>query len=166
MEYSYAVAVLDCSFGRLTVHRMGILAGALLIAAQVLVPRCGLASEPREPEQHTDLQTVLETGSIAQWLKVQFSAAELRQLRVGDVQVDAHYCGCFDEPVKHYPYSVVVIRTTRGDLVMRPENVEVQCDSRPWLSGMGTDTARLIRVVATACFLRSAISPTSDTDLI
>ena len=84
-------------------HRMGILAGAVLIAVQVLAPRCGLANDPREPGQRADLQTVLETGPIAQWLKVQFSAAELQQLRVGDVQVERHYCGCFDEPVKHYP---------------------------------------------------------------
>ena len=68
MENSYAVAILDDSFGRITVHRMGILAGALLIAAQVLAPRCGLANDPREQEQRADLQTVLETGSIAQWL--------------------------------------------------------------------------------------------------
>ena len=125
MENSYAVAVLDGSFGRITVHRMGILAGALLIAAQVLAPRCGLANDPREPGKRADLQTILETGSIAQWLKVQFSAAELQQLRVGDVQVESHYCGCFDEPVKHYPYSVVFIRTPRGDLVTRLENLEV-----------------------------------------
>jgi hypothetical protein len=125
MENSHAIAVLDHPFGQITMHRMRILAGVLMISAHLLMPGYGLASEPRVPEQRTDLQTVLETGSIAQWLKVQFSAAELQQLRVGDVEVDAHYCGCFDEPVKHYPYSVVVIRTTRGDLIMRPESVEV-----------------------------------------
>ncbi len=33
-------------------------------------------------------------------------------------------CGCFDEPSKHFPYSVVVFKTAKGDLVTRPERRE------------------------------------------
>ena len=96
---------------------------------------------------------------------MQFSAAEVQQLRVGDVQVETHYCGCFDEPVKHYRYSGVIIRTTRGDLVTRPENVEVAVRVSPLAVRYGTDTAMLIQAVATARFLKSAISRASDMDL-
>jgi hypothetical protein len=105
-------------------RREVVLAGALLIAAQVLGPRCGLASEPREPEQRTDLQTVLEVGSIAmaQGTVLGGRAAAASSRRRSGRRALLRLLRRTGEAL---PYSVVIIRTTRGDLITRPENVEV-----------------------------------------
>lgn len=59
--------------------------------------------------------------SLATWLERKFSQGELERLRPGDVKVESHACGCYDEPKKHFPYLIVVVRTPKGDLVLRPE---------------------------------------------
>jgi hypothetical protein len=49
---------------------------------------------------------------------------ELNAMRGGTLTVEARYCGCNDRPRSHFPYVLAVLRTPRGDLVMRPEGVE------------------------------------------
>jgi len=63
----------------------------------------------------------LHAGSLATWFRHKFSQAELEGLRPGEVEVESHSCGCYDQPKKHFPYLVVVVRTPKGDLVLRPE---------------------------------------------
>ena len=58
------------------------------------------------------------------WPRTRFSASELQELQLGDLQVEAHFCGCSDQPVKHYPYSLVLMKTSKGDLVARPERLD------------------------------------------
>ena len=58
------------------------------------------------------------------WLKARFSQTELEGLRAGDLRVESYYCSCYDEPNKHYPYSIVLLKTPRGDLVARPEGTD------------------------------------------
>ena len=46
-------------------------------------------------------------------------------MQAGDLTVEPHFCGCNDKPKRHFPYRMVVIKTPKGDLVARPENIEV-----------------------------------------
>jgi hypothetical protein len=38
--------------------------------------------------------------------------------------VEPYFCGCYDKPNKHFPYSIVLLKTSKGDLVTRPERLE------------------------------------------
>jgi hypothetical protein len=58
------------------------------------------------------------------WPRTRFYASELQQLQLGDLQVEAHFCNCSDRPVKHYPYSLVLMKTSKGDLIARPERID------------------------------------------
>lgn len=40
-------------------------------------------------------------------------------------EVEWVYCGCNDQPNKHFPYSVAVFKSANGDLVTRPERGEL-----------------------------------------
>ena len=64
---------------------------------------------------------VLEMEGMSAWLQARFSQAELEGLRPGELKIEAHYCGCYDHPRKHFPYAAVLLRTPRGDLIARPE---------------------------------------------
>jgi len=68
-------------------------------------------------------QTVAMDG-VSAWLKTRFSESDLESLQAGDLKVEAYYCGCYDKPVKHYPYSLLLLKTAKGDLVARPESVD------------------------------------------
>lgn len=58
------------------------------------------------------------------WPRTRFSASDLQELNLGQLEVEAHLCGCNDKPNKHYPYSLVLLKSPRGDLVARPERME------------------------------------------
>lgn len=73
----------------------------------------------------------LELEGVSEWLRARFSPSELEALQVGDVTVEAHLCGCYDKPKRHFPYRMVVINTPKGDLVARPENREVSVGLTP-----------------------------------
>lgn len=38
--------------------------------------------------------------------------------------MEPYFCGCYDKPNKHFPYSIVLLKTSKGDLVTRPERLE------------------------------------------
>ena len=61
---------------------------------------------------------------LTRWLDSHFSAEERNALRDEDVDVQSVYCGCYDKPVKHFPYATVVVSTPKGDLLLRPERTE------------------------------------------
>ena len=61
---------------------------------------------------------------LTRWLESRFSEAERKALRSDDLDFQSVYCGCYDKPVKHFPYAMVVVRTPKGDLLMRPERTE------------------------------------------
>ena len=65
------------------------------------------------------------------WLKVRFSDAELQQLQAGDLRMESYYCGCYDKPIKHFPYSIILLRTPKGDLVARPDMKDVAVSFTP-----------------------------------
>ena len=58
---------------------------------------------------------------VSGWFKKRFSEAELAGYLPEDFQIEAHSCGCYDEPEPHYPYLLVFFNTPKGDLVGRPD---------------------------------------------
>ena len=58
---------------------------------------------------------------VSGWFKDRFSEAELQRYLPEDFQIEAHACGCYDEPEPHYPYLLVFFNTPKGDLVGRPD---------------------------------------------
>ena len=47
-------------------------------------------------------------------------------------------CGCYDQPSKHYPYSIVVFKSAERDLVTRPERREGALTFSPLAVRYGT----------------------------
>ena len=72
----------------------------------------------------TDQKESIRTDGLSVWLRARFSEIELEGLRPGEVAVEAHFCSCYDKPKGHYPYSIVLLKTSKGDLIARPEGVE------------------------------------------
>ncbi len=79
------------------------------------------------PTMQTDQPTQIEAmrqDSLLVWPRDRFSANELQGLNLKDLKMEPHFCGCYDKPNKHYPYLVVLLKTSQGDLVTRPERME------------------------------------------
>lgn len=55
-----------------------------------------------------------------------------------DPRAQWYDCSCYDEPSKHYPYSIVVFKTAQGDLVTRPERREGALTFSPLALKFGT----------------------------
>ena len=72
-------------------------------AGEPIVQR--LSGEGRKAELHR----------VSPWLRTQLSEAN---------KFESYYCSCYDEPIKHYPYPIVVLKTPNGDLVARPEGTD------------------------------------------
>lgn len=45
-------------------------------------------------------------------------------MRTAGVLVTAHHCGCYDRPNPHFPYALVIVKTSQRELVARPEGQE------------------------------------------
>jgi hypothetical protein len=84
----------------------------------------GRAQGASAPRGKTVQESVIHLDGLSLWLKSRFSDSELEALRHGTLVLEPHFCGCYDTPTKHFPYSVVLLRTPRGDLVARPERKE------------------------------------------
>ena len=54
------------------------------------------------------------------WLKAQSAQRISKGFNLRS-RAEWYDCGCYDEPDKHYPYSVVLFKTPKGDLVARPD---------------------------------------------
>jgi len=109
----------------------------LVLASQIWATSCD-ADALLMPGGNAEAGSVFEMGPIERWLKVRFSDAELQQFRAAELHVERHYCGCYDKPIKHYPYSIVLIRTPKGDLVTRPENTDAVMAFAPLAIRYGT----------------------------
>jgi hypothetical protein len=48
----------------------------------------------------------------------------LESFQPGSTRAQWYDCGCYDQPVKHFPYSIVVFEMPQADLVTRPERRE------------------------------------------
>lgn len=55
-----------------------------------------------------------------------------------DPRAQWYDCSCYDQPSKHFPYSIVVFKTAQGDLVTRPERREGALTFSPLALRYGT----------------------------
>jgi hypothetical protein len=62
-----------------------------------------------------------EAAGMTNWLKTRFSETELEGLPPGHLSVEAYSCSCYDQPTRHFPYRMVLLKTPKGDLIARPE---------------------------------------------
>jgi hypothetical protein len=97
-----------------------------LSASSALLVRSELcrAGEPAARPLRTDDKKVSTLNGMSRWLEAQLSESERDRPATGNQRVEAYYCSCYDEPNKHYPYSIVVLKTPNGDLVARPEGTD------------------------------------------
>ena len=97
-----------------------------IVAALALVATSAgcLANDSTAPKNEATPNVVTEPDGLAVWPRARFLASELQGLQLGDLVVEAHFCGCYDKPNKHYPYALVLLKTSKGDLVARPERLE------------------------------------------
>ena len=97
--------------------------------AALLLLGCAAASGAEEPRRGLPPPTApraLDVESMARWLKGLYSEAEFRALDPGSIMFESRQCGCYDQPTPHYPYLVVVLSTPKGDLILRPDQRELQ----------------------------------------
>jgi hypothetical protein len=83
-----------------------------------------LANDATTQKDETTQNGATKPDGLPDWPRTRFFASELQGLQLGDLQVEAHFCGCNDKPNKHFPYSLVLLKTSKGDLVARPERLE------------------------------------------
>ena len=83
-----------------------------------------LPGEAKASELSTQESRTFEMQEVSLWLKARFSEAELEALGPEASRVEAHSCGCYDEPRPHFPYRLVLFTTPKGDLVARAESHE------------------------------------------
>jgi hypothetical protein len=97
-----------------------------IFAALAFVATSGgcLANDSTTPKDETAQNGAAKPDGSPAWPRTRFFASELQGLQLGDLQVEAHFCGCYDKPNKHYPYALVLLKTSKGDLVTRPERLE------------------------------------------
>ena len=82
------------------------------------------AHDPATQHSRPEGTTAIAVGALSVWLKARFSETELAQLRPEDLDLESHYCSCYDQPQAHFPYPLVLLKTPKGDLVARPDSHE------------------------------------------
>ena len=97
-----------------------------IVAALALVAASGgcLANDSTSQKNEATQNGATEPDGLAVWPRARFLASELQGLGLGDLEIEAHFCGCYDKPNKHFPYAIVFLKTSKGDLVARPERLE------------------------------------------
>src|SRR5260370_28753833 len=97
-----------------------------IVAALALVATSGgcLANDSTTQKNEATKNGATEPDGLAVWPRARFLASELQELRLGDLEVEALFCGCYDKPNKHFPYAIVLLKTSKGDLVTRPQRLE------------------------------------------
>jgi hypothetical protein len=99
----------------------------LRIALLGLLLAAGMAhaNEPEAQPRGVAPRT-LNLEQLAEWLAGVYSEAEFRALPPDAITLQSSQCSCYDEPTAHYPYLLVVLSTPRGDLILRPDQRELQ----------------------------------------
>jgi hypothetical protein len=92
--------------------------------ATLLIPFEQCRADTVVTRDQAEPERAMAVSGMSVWLRARFSQTELEGLRTGDLRVESYYCGCYDQPNKHYPYSIVLLKTPRGDLVARPEGTD------------------------------------------
>jgi hypothetical protein len=96
--------------------------GSLMLALAAASPARGQDAGGRSNDAPPKHESPLD--DLTRWLESHFSEAERKALRSGDLEFQSVYCGCYDKPVKHFPYAIALVKTPKGDLLLRPERTE------------------------------------------
>lgn len=75
----------------------------------------------KEPHRYTFRFGSFDMAGVSTWIEERFSEAELESYRPEDFDIEQALCSCYDRPVPHYPYVMMLFSTPKGDLVGRPE---------------------------------------------
>lgn len=74
-----------------------------------------------DPHRYTFRFGSFNMVGVSGWIKNRFSETELKTYRPEDFDIEQQLCSCYDRPVPHYPYVMMLFSTPKGDLVGRPE---------------------------------------------
>lgn len=114
-------------------QRMSTIALSLTLASLAMLASGGAcrAQDPAIPKPNVEQKNpgiaqnrTIDRHGMPHWLKARSVQTELEGPQPGDSRAEWYDCGCYDQPDKHFPYSVVVFKTPKGDLVARPERRE------------------------------------------
>jgi hypothetical protein len=94
-------------------------AALLLVGCVLVMPLRGQDAERARGSAGQD--KALHLHGLSDEVRARFSEAELQGFRAQGLTAEQHECGCYDKPTKHFPYSIVVFKTARGELVTRAE---------------------------------------------
>jgi hypothetical protein len=119
------------------IRRIARLLGVFLLALVIHSAHCD-AGDLANLRDNVEQNNPVNMNGMLLWLKVRYSDSELARLQTGDLRVESYQCGCYDKPVKHFPYLIVLLRTPKGDLIARPENREVTVSLTPLAVRYGT----------------------------
>ena len=75
----------------------------------------------RDSHRYTFRFGSFDMAGVSAWFKERFSEAELKSYQPEDFDIEQALCSCYDRPVPHYPYVLMLFSTPKGDLVGRPE---------------------------------------------
>ena len=100
--------------------------GAALFALLLMFTGAAYANEPDAEWRPAPESRSLNLEHMAQWLAGLYSEAEYRALPPESIKLESSQCSCYDEPTAHYPYLLVVLSTPKGDLILRPDQRELQ----------------------------------------
>ncbi|UCH46426.1 MAG: hypothetical protein JSU95_09825 [Betaproteobacteria bacterium] len=119
----FQVSSCGLSCGLLTSRVAACVAAVGLFAslAIVSVAAHAQAEERRDSRRYTFRFGTFDMTGVSSWFKNRFSEAELKTYRPEDFDIEQALCSCYDRPVPHYPYVLMLFSTPKGDLVGRPE---------------------------------------------
>ena len=79
------------------------------------------AEEREDSRRNTFRFGSFDMEGVSNWFRSRFSEAELEKYQPEDFAIEQQMCGCYDRPVPHYPYIMILFSTPKGDLIGRPE---------------------------------------------
>ena len=95
---------------------------AILIGCTWLAPlQAVLAQNVEPPRRDVQQDKAIHLQGLSDALRERFADAERKGFRSDGLTAQQYECGCYDKPIKHYPYSIVVFKTAQGELVTRAE---------------------------------------------
>jgi hypothetical protein len=94
---------------------------SLLLLPMVLVTAEGRAGDATTMHENPG-EAMLDMKAVSRWFTARFPGEEA--MRIEDMRIESHACGCEDKPEPHFPYRIVLVATPKGDMVARPEGQE------------------------------------------
>lgn len=101
----------------------GCLAKVMVVASLALISVTAHAQteQRKDPHRYTFRFGSFDMIGVSAWFNSRFPEAELNTYQPEEFDIEQELCSCYDRPVPHYPYVMMVFSTPKGDLVGRPE---------------------------------------------